>query len=80
MSTVTLRIPDDTCRRLTQLAAARGMSLNRLMEELGVAALAAHDAETRFHAAAARGDRGRAIEVLDRLDGIDRAHGSGGAG
>lgn len=38
MSTVTLRLPDDTCQRLKQLAASRGMSLNKLMEELGTAA------------------------------------------
>jgi predicted transcriptional regulator len=76
MSTVTLRLPDDTCERLKQLAASRGISLNKLMEELGTAALAAYDAETRFHAMAAGADRERALAVLDRLDATDRARAS----
>ena len=73
MSTVTLRLPDDTCQRLKQLAASRGISLNKLMEELGTAAIAAHDAEIRFRAMAAGGDRERALAVLDKLDTRDRA-------
>jgi predicted transcriptional regulator len=76
MSTVTLRLPDDTCERLKQLAASRGISLNKLMEELGTAALAAHDAETRFLAMAVGADQERAIAVLDRLDDADRARAS----
>jgi hypothetical protein len=76
MSVVTLRLPDDTCERLKQLAASRGISLNKLMEELGTAALAAHDAETRFRAMAAGADRERALAVLERLDAVDRARAS----
>jgi predicted transcriptional regulator len=76
MSVVTLRLPDDTCERLKQLAASRGISLNKLMEELGTAALAAHDAETRFRAMAAGADRERALAVLERLDALDRARAS----
>ena len=72
MSTVTLRLPDDTAQRLKQLAASRGISLNKLMEELGTAAIAAHDAETRFYALAASADRGKALAVLDRLDAGER--------
>ena len=68
MSTVTLRLPDDTCQRLKQLAASRGISLNKLMEELGTAAIAAHDAEIRFRALGAGASRQRALAVLDRLD------------
>ena len=68
MSTVTLRLPDDTAQRLKQLAASRGISLNKLMEELSTAAIAAHDAETRIHALAAGADRDKALAVLDRLD------------
>jgi len=71
MSTVTLRLPDDTCQRLKQLAASRGISLNKLMEELGTAAIAAHDAEIRFRAMAAGANRERALAVLDRLDALD---------
>lgn len=76
MSTVTLRLPDDTCLRLKQLAASRGISLNKLMKELGTAAIAAHDAEIRFRAMGARADRERALAVLDRLDAVDRARAS----
>ncbi len=76
MTTVTLRLPDDTCQRLKQLAASRGISLNKLLEELGTAALAAHDAETRFRAMAGGADRQRALAVLDRLDALDRERAS----
>jgi predicted transcriptional regulator len=73
MSTITLRLPDDTAQRLKQLAASRHISLNKLMEELGTAAIAAHDTEARFLAMAAGADRGRALAILDRLDAGDRA-------
>jgi plasmid stability protein len=72
MTTLTIRLPDDTSLRLKQLAASRGMSLNKLIEELSTAALASHDAETRFHALAAGADRDAALEVLARLDEFDR--------
>ena len=68
MSTLTIRIPDDTAQRLKQLAASRGVSLNKLMEELGTTALAIHDAETRFQSAAIGADRQRALDILGRLD------------
>lgn len=68
MSTLTIRLPDDTVQRLKQLATSRGISLNKLMEELGTTALAAHDAEVRFHAAAAGADRQKALDILARLD------------
>ncbi|MEN2991814.1 ribbon-helix-helix protein, CopG family [Tistrella sp. BH-R2-4] len=71
MSTLTIRLPDDTAQRLKQLAASRGVSLNKLMEELGTTALAAHDAEIRFRAAAAGADRQGALDILDRLDEAD---------
>ncbi len=73
MTTVTLRLPDDTCQRLKRLAASRGMSLNKLMEELGTSAIAAYDAEVRFSAMAAGADREKALAVLDRLDAMDNA-------
>jgi len=40
MTTLTIRLPEDTTLRLKQLAASRGISLNKLMEELGTSALA----------------------------------------
>ena len=50
-----------------------GISLNKLMEEFGTAAIAAHDAEIRFRAVAAGGERERALAVLDPLDALDHA-------
>ncbi len=68
MSTLTIRLPDDTCHRLKQLAASRGVSLNKLIEELSTAALATHDAETRFAALAAGADKEKAMGTFARLD------------
>jgi predicted transcriptional regulator len=70
MTTLTIRLPDDTSLRLKQLAASRGISLNKLFEELSTAALAAHDAETRFRVAAGA-DRNAALDILARLDELD---------
>ena len=54
MSTLTVRLPDDTHERLKELARHRGVSVNRLMEELSIIAITQHDAETRFRVLAAR--------------------------
>lgn len=72
MSTLTIRLPDDTAQRLKNLAQTRGLSINKLMEELSTQAIAAFDAETRFRALAARGDAGQALAILDRLDRQDQ--------
>ncbi len=76
MTTLTIRLPDDTSLRLKQLAASRGMSLNKLVEELTTAALAVHDTETRFRALAASADRDAALDILARLDELDRSRNS----
>jgi hypothetical protein len=73
MTTLTIHLPDDTSLRLKQLAASRGVSLNKLFEELSTAALAAYDAERRFRALASSADRNAAPEILARLDELDRA-------
>ena len=49
------------------------MRLNKLIEEPSTAALAAHDAETRFRALAAGADRNAALDILARLDELDRS-------
>lgn len=54
MSTLTVRLPDDTHRRLKDLARHRGVSMNKLMEELSTIAIAQHDAQTRLRVLAAR--------------------------
>jgi hypothetical protein len=68
MSTLTIRMPDDTHTRLRDLARARGVSINKLIEEMAVATLSAHDAEVRFRLMAARGNPKRGLAILDRLD------------
>ena len=68
MAAFMVRIPDDKHERLKELAQARGMSLNKLMEELSTIALAEFDAETRFRAMAAKGNPERGIAILDKLD------------
>lgn len=72
MSTLTIRLPDDTAQRLKNLAQTRGLSINKLMEELSTQAIAAFDVETRFRALAARGDAAQALAILDRLDRQDQ--------
>ncbi len=68
MSVLTIRLPDDKHERLKELAKARGISINKLMEELSTIALTEFDAETRFRARAAQGNPERGIAILDELD------------
>jgi predicted transcriptional regulator len=68
MGTLTIRVPDDTHERLRRLAEARGVSVNKLIEELSTAALAEFDAETRFRIRAGRGDAREGLRLLDKLD------------
>jgi predicted transcriptional regulator len=65
---MTIRLQDEKHKRLKALAMRRGVSLNKLIEEFSTIALAEFDAETRFHARAAKGDRKRALALLDKLD------------
>ncbi len=68
MSTVTIRLPDDKHARLRQLAKHRDLSVNKLMEELATISIAEFDAESRFHAMAARGTTKKGLALLDKLD------------
>lgn len=68
MSVLTIRIPQGKHERLKHLAKARGLSVNKLMEELSTIALAQHDAEVRFRALASRGSRKKGLALLDKLD------------
>ena len=68
MSTLTIRLPDDTAARLKALARSRGLSMNKLIEELTAQALATWDTENHFRALAASGDVRQALAILDRLD------------
>jgi hypothetical protein len=68
MSTLTIRIPDDKHTRLRQLAKHRGISVNKLIEELATITIAEFDAESRFRALAAKGSAEEGLAVLDKLD------------
>ncbi len=72
MSTLTIRLPDDKTERLKALARSRGLSTNKLIEELSSQALAAWDTENHFRAMAATGNVDKALEILDRLDAKDK--------
>lgn len=71
MSTVTIRLPDPKHARLKQLAKARKISVNKLIEELATVALAAFDAEMHFRALVAQGNPARALELLDKVDRLE---------
>jgi predicted transcriptional regulator len=68
MSVLTIRLPDAKHARLKELARARGVSTNKLIEELATVALAQQDAQTRFALRASRGDVARGLAALDKLD------------
>jgi hypothetical protein len=68
MAVLTIRIPDAHRDRLAAMAAQRGVSLNKLMEELSIRALAEHDIELRFRLRAGRGDPTRGLAILENLD------------
>jgi len=70
MGTLTVRLPDDKHSRLKQLAESRGMSVNKLIEELSTIALTEFDAYTRFKAIAARGNPEVGLKLLDKLDAL----------
>lgn len=72
MSTLTIRLPDDTAARLKTLARSRGLSMNKLIEELTAQALTAWDTENHFRSLATTGDVRQALAILDRLDVADR--------
>ena len=64
---------DDTAQRLKSLAQSRGLSMNKLVEQLSAHALAAWGTENHFRAMAANEDVQKALAALDRLyteDGV----------
>ena len=77
MSVMTIRLPDAQHERLRQLARTRGVSINKVIEELATRALTEFDLETRFRTRAARGDPGEGLRLLDRLDREDTGTVSG---
>lgn len=67
MSTLTIRLPNDKHERLKALAEPRNISVNKLIDELAMIALANHDARLRFEVRARRGSARKAFTILDRL-------------
>ena len=70
MATLTVRLPDDKHERLKAFAKSRGISVNKLIEELSTAALAEFDAFTRFKAMAVMGNPEIGLQLLDKLDAM----------
>ena len=68
MSALTIRVPESKHERLKNLAKARGVSLNKLIEELSTIALVQLDAEVRFRAMSRKGSRKTGLALLDKLD------------
>jgi len=68
MATLTIRLPDDKHTRLKELAQSRGISINKLMEELSTIVLTEFDTYTRFKVMAARGNVQEGLRLLDKLD------------
>jgi plasmid stability protein len=68
MAVFTVRIPDDRHAKLKALAARKGVSVNKMIEELTTVALVEFDTHNRFKARAARGSAVRGLEILDELD------------
>ncbi|MCF2146985.1 toxin-antitoxin system HicB family antitoxin [Desmonostoc muscorum LEGE 12446] len=70
MATLTIRLPDEKHNRLKELAQAKGISVNKLIEELSTIALAEFDANTRFKAMAATGNPEEDLRILAKLDAL----------
>ena len=68
MATLTIRLPDDKHTRLKELTQSRGISINKLMEELSTIVLAEFDTYNRFKVMAARGNVQEGLRILDKLD------------
>ena len=68
MSVMTIRLPDAQHERLKRLARSRGVSLNKLIEELTTRALTEFDVEARYRARAARGNPAECLRLLGELD------------
>ena len=68
MSTLTIRLPATKHQRLKDFARARGVSLNKLVEEWATVALAQLDAENPYRLRAARGRPEVGLALLDKLD------------
>src|SRR5260370_8933227 len=68
MWTMSIRLPGNKHKRLKDFARARGVSLNKLVEEWATVALAQLDAENHYRLRATRGRPEVGLALLDKLD------------
>ena len=66
MTSVTVSLPDETYRRLDEIARVRGTSIDRLFDEMAALMVAESDAEACFRTRARRG-QGKAGSGLGLL-------------
>ena len=67
MSTLSLRLPESLHKRLAELAAREGISINQLIASAVAEKMAALDTEELLGARAARGTRPRFLAALARV-------------
>jgi predicted DNA-binding ribbon-helix-helix protein len=70
MATLTIRLSDEKHLRLKDLAESKGISVNKLIEELSTMALVEFDTQTRFKLLSARGNPAEGLRLLDKLDAL----------
>lgn len=68
MSTLTIRMPEEKHHRLKILAKQRGISVNKLIDELSTVALSEFDTFTRFKIRVMKGSPEKGLALLDKLD------------
>lgn len=71
MAMLTIRMPEDKVNRLKDMAKRRGISVNKLIEELATMGIVEFDAHASFLARAARGSRERGLAALRTLAARD---------
>lgn len=71
MTSLTVTLPDDTYRRLSEIAQGRGQSIDALIDAMANHLVAEADAEARFRARAARGQgqSARGLDLLSKAQG-----------
>ncbi|QKQ77378.1 toxin-antitoxin system HicB family antitoxin [Nostoc sp. TCL240-02] len=70
MATLTICLPDEKHNRLKELAQAKGISVNKLIEEFSTIALKEFDTNSRFKAMAATGNPEEGLRILAKLDAL----------
>lgn len=71
MTSLTVTLPDDTYRRLDEIAQDRGQSIDALLDAMASQLVAEADAEAHFRARAKRGQgqNARGLELLEKALG-----------